>query len=124
MEEYGMVNPAADRATKEMITSSIKSVKCINKEENGMVNPAVAMVTPEMITSTIKSVESCINNWQQEKTKRKAIEAELTARLEVINKNYKLAKQKIQNEHEKEMLLLQIKIKRLFTINVNIINLH
>ncbi len=102
-----MVNPAADRATKEMITSSIKSVKCINKEENGMVNPAVAMVTPEMITSTIKSVESCINNWQQEKTKRKAIEAELTARLEVINKNYKLAKQKIQNEHEKEMLLLQ-----------------
>ena len=102
-----MVKPAADMATKEILTSTIKSVKCINKEENGMVNPAVAMVTPEMITSTIKSVESCIINWQQEKTKRKAIEAELTARLEVINKNYKLVKQKIQNDHEKEMLLLK-----------------
>ena len=102
-----MANPVADRAAKEMITSTIKSVKCINKEEHGMVNPAAAIVTKEVVTSTIKSLESCINTWQQEKTKRKAIEAELTARLEVINKNYKLVKLKLQNDHETEMKLLQ-----------------
>lgn len=110
-----MANPVVDRAAKEMITSTIKSVKCINKEEHGMVNPAAAIVTQELVTSTIKSAESLINNWQKEKTKRKEIEAELTARLEVINKNYKLAKQKIQNDHEKEMLLLN-KLTELLTL--------
>lgn len=72
-----------------------------------MANPMDAMALQQMITSTIKSAESVINNWQTEKTKRKAIEAELTKQLQIINRNYDAIITKMNNKHEETMYLLK-----------------